>query len=99
MMMVNNVPYANLRQVLLRLGFTEHTVPTSHHYFKHEASGVVILLPLYSEEEIVAARNLIAVRGTVDDWDIADRETFERMLSESINPGTPTEPELAEAAA
>ena len=97
--MVNNVSYAGLRQVLLGLGFTEHTVPASHHYFKLEASGVVILLPLYSDEEIVAARNLIAVRGTVDDWDIANGETFERMLSESVNPKTLTKPEPVEAAA
>lgn len=95
--MANNVSYADLRQTLLRLGFTEHTVPTSHHYFSHEATGVVILLPLYSDQEPVASRNLIAVRGTLDDWNIANKETFERILSEIMTeaPADVTVPEPA----
>ncbi len=97
-MMPKTVTLTQLEQVLRQLGFCKHVIPTSHIAFTH-ATGALLLLPLLAEGECVPFVNLAVARSTADDWDIADRETFERMLSESINPRTPAEPELAEAAA
>ncbi len=94
------VTMAALERVLLELGYIKRVVANSHLRFEpSEQQGGVILLPLFKADEVVPSIDLLMAEVTVDNWGIADRETFERMLSESVHPKTLAKPEPVEAAA
>ena len=40
------VTFAELRQMLLDMGFTENVVPRSHVFFAHQPSGAEVALPI-----------------------------------------------------
>ena len=99
-MSLNTITMADLERVLLKLGYIKRVVANSHLRFEpSEQQGGVILLPMFKSDEVVPSIDLLMAEVTVDNWGIADRETFERMLAESVNPTTLTKPEPMEAAA
>ena len=82
-MSLEPVPYAVLERTLVQLGFQKHVVPTSHIFFDRIDSAALIALPEFSGSATVPLRNLVAARSTVDDFGIANRATFERLLAEN----------------
>ncbi len=82
-MLPTGVRYASLEETLQRLGFIKRIDATAHVRFEH-ADGAVFATRAYTPNEVVREIVLVAARSTADDWGIADRETFERLLAESI---------------
>jgi predicted RNA binding protein YcfA (HicA-like mRNA interferase family) len=77
---MSSAPFANLEQLLLRLGFARISVPGSHLLFEHTGADVRVLLRPYGPEEQVDAAALAYVRRTLDAWGILDKEQFEDQL-------------------
>ncbi len=99
-MSLNTITMATLERVLLKLGYVRCVVANSHLRFEpHEQQGGVILLPLFKADEVVPPIDLLMAEVTVDNWGIADRETFERMLAESVAQTSATPPIQEVAAA
>ena len=83
-MSLNTITMATLERVLLRLGYVRCVIANSHLRFEpSEQQGGVILLPLFKADEVIPSIDLLMAEVTVDNWGIADRKTFERMLAES----------------
>jgi predicted RNA binding protein YcfA (HicA-like mRNA interferase family) len=75
------VTYAELRRMLLDLGFTETVVPRSHVFFAHQRPGAEVALPIYRANRIVMPHHLIAVRVTLDATGLMDRDDFEDFVA------------------
>jgi hypothetical protein len=71
--------YGQLDRVLRGLGFScrpAHQPPPGKVY-EHKASGAVIVLPLYPDDDRVRERHWITVRTTLDGFGIADFDVFD----------------------
>ncbi len=86
-MITKTVPMATLESVLYELGYVKKVIPNPHGFTKNafafvhpQEKGAIQLLPAYDENEQVSMMNLVAAQVIADNWGIADRNTFERML-------------------
>lgn len=75
------VSFAELRQMLLDLGFTETVVPRSHVFFAHQRRGAELALPIYRRNRFVMPHHLISVRIMLDATGLMDRADFEDFVT------------------
>jgi hypothetical protein len=78
--------YGQLDKVLRALGFscrliTEDPPPTR--VYQHPKAGAMILLPAYPESDRVYEHHLVAVRGELDNFGIADPTMFAAKLQKT----------------
>jgi hypothetical protein len=76
------VTLAALRQILLGLDFTMRRVPGSRIWFEHPDPKYRILLPPFSDDQLVDEGNLVGIRRFLDEWELMDRKRFDELLSE-----------------
>jgi hypothetical protein len=75
------ITFAQLRQWLLDLGFTETVIPKSHVFFAHEPSGAEAALPPYRSNQIVRPRHLVMVRMMLDGKGLMDRSEYDALVA------------------
>src|SRR6266446_300718 len=75
------ITFAQLRQLLLDMGFAETVTPRSHVFFAHEASGAEVALPIYRSNRIVLPHHLITVRIMLDAKGLMDANDFDEFVS------------------
>ncbi len=75
------VRFAQVRDVLLDLGFREAPISEQHVGFQHDASDTFLAMPVYKDREIVAPHHLVAVRGMLDQHGVLDAEEFDRRIA------------------
>jgi predicted RNA binding protein YcfA (HicA-like mRNA interferase family) len=73
--------FAQLRQLLLDMGFTETVTPKSHVFFAHQASGAEIALPIYRSNRIVLPHHLATVRIMLDAKGLMDKNDFDELVA------------------
>ena len=76
-----NVTYAMLEATLLRFGFVRFVTPSGHFCYEHP-DGATVTTGKFAPEQIAHEVHVMVARSTVDNWGIAERETFEKMLAE-----------------
>ena len=81
--MIEKVTYAQLERFLLSLGFKRSRAEGSHVYFEHKASGAGMVVKDYDPTEAVHSTKLVAVRGTLHNAGLVDRDEFEERLEQS----------------
>ena len=100
-MIAKTVLMATLESVLSELGYVKKVIPNPHGFTKNafafvhpQEKGATQLLPAYDRNEQVPVINLVAAQVIADNWGIADKCTFERMLEsaqqESSSVAAPT---------
>ena len=74
--------FSSLRQMLLDLGFKE--VPLNKPYigFQHDESDLLIVLPPYRSNALVAPHHLVYVRMMLDGKGLMDAEEFDRCVAD-----------------
>jgi hypothetical protein len=75
------ITFAQLRRLLLDMGFTETVTPRSHVFFAHEASGAEVALPIYRANRIVLPHHLITVRIMLDGKGLMPADDFDAFVS------------------
>lgn len=75
------VTFAELRQMLLDMGFQETVVPHSHVFFAHPTSGAEVALPIHRPDRIVRPHHLISVRTMLDATGLMDRSDFDDFVT------------------
>ena len=75
------VTFAELRRLLLDMGFTEAVTPGSHVFFAHQPSGAEVALPIYRANRLVLPHHLITVRMMLDAKGLMDRDDFEEYVA------------------
>ena len=73
--------FAELRQMLLDMGFRETVVPRSHVFFAHPPSGAEIAMPIYRPDRIVRPHHLVSVRMMLDAKGLMDRADFDDLVA------------------
>jgi hypothetical protein len=74
--------FSNLRQMLLDLGFKEASVTKPFIGFQHDDSNLVIVLPSYRRNSLVAPRHLVYVRMMLNGKGLMDAEDFDRLVAD-----------------
>jgi hypothetical protein len=81
----SKVTYAQLDKVLRSLGFS--CQPSSNdppgRIYEHKKTGAVILLPAFPESDRVFEYHLVAVRGELDNFGIANPTAFAARLQKA----------------
>lgn len=72
--------FAELRTILLDLGFTVRVVPDTAIIFEHAAARARLYLPPFADAEPVDPQNLAIVARNLDERGILSREQFEALL-------------------
>ena len=75
------VSFAELRRMLLDMGFTETVVPRSHVFFAHPRRGAELALPIYRPNRYVLPHHLISVGITLDATGLMDRADFDDFVT------------------
>ena len=75
------ITFAQLRQLLMDMGFVETVTPKSHLFFAHEPSGAEVVLPVYRSNRIVLPHHLSTVRTTFDATGLMDRDDFDDLMA------------------
>jgi hypothetical protein len=75
------ITFAELRQVLMDMGFAETVTPKSHWFFAHKPSGAELALPIYRSNRIVLPHHLSTVRTTLDARGLMDRDEFDDLMA------------------
>jgi hypothetical protein len=80
----SEVTYGQLDRVLRSLGFGcrfEDEPPTR--IYQHKQAGALIMLPAFPEGDRVFEYHMVAVRGELDNFGIADPTTFAAKLQKA----------------
>ncbi len=74
--------YGQLDKVLRSFGFTRHVFERRGKgiRYEHKETGARVTLPLFPKEDYVLAHHMVAVRGTLRDFGVADPSVFEAKL-------------------
>lgn len=80
--MKNKVRFAELRQLLLELGFREAVSP-SEIVFLHQRSDTIFVFRPYRPTDPVASYNLIEVQSMLDARGLMSAETFEDQFKKT----------------
>lgn len=80
-----NVTYGQLGKVLRSFGFSRRVFTPddsekAYVRFAHKDTGAWITLPLYSDEDHVLDYHMIATRGVLVNFGVADPSVFEAKL-------------------
>ncbi len=80
------ITFAQLRHLLLDMGFTETVTPKSHVFFAHQRSGAETALPIYRSNQVVMPHHLVTVRIMLDRKGLMDGDAFDDFVaSASVN--------------
>jgi hypothetical protein len=77
--------YGTLDESLRSIGFTMNKTKNASppaRVYHHEATGALILLPVFPLEQELERCHLVAVKITLETWGVTDPEEFERRLRE-----------------
>ncbi len=74
--MERKISFAELRQFLERLGFTETVHPT-HVVFEHLASDSLLVFRRYRARDAVSPANLVTVRKLLDERGLVEADEFD----------------------
>lgn len=75
-----NVTYGRLEQVLLALGFALKGIYQNNKVYIHAQTGALVTFPEVPADQEVIPLHLVGVRGTLDNFGIADPKAFEADL-------------------
>jgi len=75
------INFAQLRHLLLDMGFTEAVTPKSRIFFAHEQSGAEMALPVYHSDQAVMPHHLATVRIMLDQKGLMDGEAFDDFVA------------------
>jgi hypothetical protein len=75
------ITFAQLRQLLLDLGFSERVKPKEYIFFLHEPTGAEIALPIYRANRLVMPHHLIAVRFMLDTKYLMEADDFDAFVA------------------
>lgn len=79
------VTYGQLDKVLRSLGFT--CLPMDEdppgRFYHHKETGAVIMLPEFPDDDLVYEHHLVAARGELDNFGIADPSVFAARLQKA----------------
>jgi predicted RNA binding protein YcfA (HicA-like mRNA interferase family) len=75
------ITFAQLRHLLLDMGFTETVTPKSHVFFAHQPSGAEVALPIYRSNRIVLPHHLVTVRIMLDAKGLMDADDFDDFVA------------------
>jgi hypothetical protein len=80
-----DVTYGQLDRVLRALGFTCLVDPREPptRVYEHQASGALVFLPTFPEDDHVLEYHLVGVRTTLDGYGIADPTAFAKKLQKA----------------
>jgi len=73
--------FSGLRHVLVELGFHQVAVTKPFIGFRHDESDLLIVLPAYRSNSLVAAHHLVYVRMMLDGKGLMDADEFDRLVS------------------
>jgi hypothetical protein len=72
--------FSSLRQLLLDLGFRETPVSKPYIGFQHDGADLLIVLPSYRSNSVVAPHHLVYVRIMLDGKGIMEAREFDRLV-------------------
>jgi len=75
------ITFAQLRHLLLDMGFTETVTPKSHVFFAHQPSGAETALPIYRSNQAVMPHHLATVRIMLDHKGLMDADAFDDFVA------------------
>jgi predicted RNA binding protein YcfA (HicA-like mRNA interferase family) len=75
------ITFAQLRQLLLGMGFTETVTPKSHVFFAHQPSGAEVALPIYRSNRVVLPHHLVTARIMLDAKGLMDADEFDDLVA------------------
>jgi hypothetical protein len=75
------ITFAQLRHLLLDMGFKEVPVTKPYIGFQHEESDLLIVLPSYRSNSLVAPHHLVYVRMMLDGKGLMAAEEFDRLVA------------------
>jgi hypothetical protein len=73
--------FESLKAFLIGLGCQFHSAPDAHVTFKHPASGALIVLHFYRDNEAVSPTDLAIARRVLDEFGVLPRDEFDAALS------------------
>lgn len=82
-MMNTKIAFARLQKFLLDLDFVEMSVPESHRWFEHTATGTKLVFRYYQSRDRVAEADLVSVRKMLDENGLLRPDQFEHWLRET----------------
>jgi hypothetical protein len=74
--------FSDLRQMLLDLGFREAAVRKPNIGFQHDESDLLIALPPYRRNSVVAPHHLVYVRMMLEGKGLMAAEDFDRLVAD-----------------
>ena len=77
------VTYQRLEEVLESLGFRFRGIQEQNKIFLHEAAGALVVYPEFPSRDEALPRHLVAIRGTLDAYGIADPLDFAARLQKA----------------
>ena len=75
------ITFAQLRQLLLDLGFSEKITPKANVFFAHQPSGAETALPIYRSYQMVMPHHLATVRVMLDGKGLMDGNAFDDFVA------------------
>ncbi|WP_446880057.1 type II toxin-antitoxin system HicA family toxin [Phormidesmis sp. 146-33] len=82
--MSEDVTFADLEKLLLRLGFICRQTVGTHQVFQHAASSTLIVLPGYKPQELLRPVHLVSVRKILAENGLITSAAFDGFL-EKVN--------------
>jgi hypothetical protein len=74
------VTYAQLKKMLLGLGFREALLPSSHIAFNGPEPKMLLFYRSYRPDEVLESADLAKTRRFLDAWGLVEESAFERLL-------------------
>jgi predicted RNA binding protein YcfA (HicA-like mRNA interferase family) len=80
-----NVTYGQLDKVLRSFGFSRREFERDGKgvQYKHKETGASIILPLFPADDYVLGYHMVAVRGTLEVYGVADPSLFDAKLQKA----------------
>jgi len=79
-MIFSDLPFKELRRVLLALGFVEHVLQGKYLAFDQRETDTTFFFRLYGPEDMVLAADIVTVRNQLDWRGLLNREAFDASL-------------------
>lgn len=82
--MSNQLTFAKLKKLLTHLGFTEEIITLQNKravVFNNPATETLIILPPLSPRALVSQTHLLAVRRTLIEHNLLDRDQFRQLVN------------------
>ena len=77
------VKFSSLRHLLMELGFQAVPVTKPHVGFLHDESELLIVLPPYRSNALVAPHHLVYVRMMLDGKGILNADKFDQLVADA----------------